>query len=335
MATVQATQVDQATYDSYDKLWVLRALWDPVEYQRYRDRQLTVANKAVAQWPDSPLYRRRVQWIQTHTPEGPVIPPSEPTGLTLITYHCIEILKDTLANYTLLNESERISIDALLHAYRSGSLAPQPGLVTYWYNGIQTENPGPPGSQRTEVIERWEKEHGKGSLWIETVRSLTDANPQMAALSIYPRQPQNNFNPLTDEIMAHHNIHILVRIVGFQNVQLITVLDDTGSSYLELFMDDCLSLGLDPSNIPASLNCGIERLTTANGIIRVRKILVEVQYIASDNSTIGLPIMIKAVIRDGYSENRPRCSGQSLRRHLFTATAPGAIGAGNLHVGTR
>lgn len=100
-------------------------------------------------------------------------------------------------------------------------------------------------------------------------------------------------------------------------------------------MDDCLSLGLDPSNIPASLNCGIERLTTANGIIRVRKILVEVQYIASDNSTIGLPIMIKAVIRDGYSENRPRCSGQSLRRHLFTATAPGAIGAGNLHVGTR
>jgi len=87
----------------------------------------------------------------------------------LITYHCIEILKYTLANYTLLNESERISIDALLHAYRSGSLAAQPGLVTYWYNGIQKEDPGPPGSQRIEVIERWEKEHGKGSLWIETV----------------------------------------------------------------------------------------------------------------------------------------------------------------------
>lgn len=112
-------------------------------------------------------------------------------------------------------------------------------------------------------------------------------------------------------------------------------MDDTGSSYLELFIDDCLSLGLDPSNnIPAYIDCGRELLTTANGIIQVQKILVEVQYIASDNSTIGSRIMIKAAIIAGYSGNRSRCSGQSLRRHLFTATAPGAIGTGNLHVGT-
>lgn len=88
----------------------------------------------------------------------------------MIAYHCIELLKDALANDTLLHESQRINIDALLHAYRSGSLVPQPGDVTYWHNGIQRENPGPPGSgQRAEAIERWEKEQGKGPMWIETV----------------------------------------------------------------------------------------------------------------------------------------------------------------------
>lgn len=37
---------------------------------------------------------------------------------------------------------------------------------------------------------------------------MTDTNPQMAALSIYPRQPQNNFNSHTDEVTAHHNVSL-------------------------------------------------------------------------------------------------------------------------------
>lgn len=67
-----------------------------------------------------------------------------------------------------LSESKRVNINAVIHAYRSGSLIPKPGDITYWYAGIQKEDPGPPG-QRDEALARWTKEHGEGSMWIESV----------------------------------------------------------------------------------------------------------------------------------------------------------------------
>jgi hypothetical protein len=120
-------------------------------------------------------------------------------------------------------------------------------------------------------------------------------------------------------------IRLLVRIPGFEIVQEISVLDDTGSSYLDLFIDDCLRLGLDRFNIPQPLDCGSEWLMTAGGQIEVRKVLVELQIIAADDTVIGEPFLTKAVLPNEFSGYRSRCSGQGLRRRLFTATAPGAI----------
>jgi hypothetical protein len=78
------------------------------------------------------------------------------------------MLKLTLVELRPLNDRDRENIAAILKAYREGALVPQPGISTYWYKGVQKENPGPPGD-RDEALSRWNKEHGEAGLWIESV----------------------------------------------------------------------------------------------------------------------------------------------------------------------
>ncbi|KAJ9232705.1 hypothetical protein DTO166G5_6098 [Paecilomyces variotii] len=178
-------QIDSELYEQYDKEWVARALWDPVEYQSFRNNQLRIQRAAIEQFPNSAALiadsQDRINWIEKHTPAGPVFPPSEPIGLTLLAYHCIERLKYSLAHMPFLSESKRVNINAVIRTYRSGSLIPKPGDITYWYAGIQKEDPGPPG-QRDEALARWTKEHGEGSMWIESVVPMHNCSPQMASL---------------------------------------------------------------------------------------------------------------------------------------------------------
>ncbi|KAL1964244.1 hypothetical protein VTN77DRAFT_7202 [Rasamsonia byssochlamydoides] len=151
-------------------------------------------------------------------------------------------------------------------------------------------------------------------------------------LSIYPPEPQRpNFDPSRDEVTAFHKMSVLVRVPGIERVEQFEVLDDSASSYLELFRDDCILLGFDRHFlvIPEHLQCGYERTVTANGIVRMPKILVELQFVAQDGTPIGEIHPVKAVLPEQYSWERPRCSGQALRMVLFTA--PGHIGHGNLY----
>lgn len=70
----------------------------------------------------------------------------------------------------MLADSQKVNILAALEAYRSGSLDPKPGDVTYWYAGVLKEDPGPQGSQSyAEAMDRWGQEHGETTLWIEPV----------------------------------------------------------------------------------------------------------------------------------------------------------------------
>ncbi|KAJ9235766.1 hypothetical protein DTO169E5_5929 [Paecilomyces variotii] len=158
-------QIDSELYDQYDKEWIARALWDPVEYQSFRNNQLRIQRAAIEQFPNSAALiadsQDRINWIEKYTPAGPV-----------------------LAHLPFLSESKRVNINAVIRAYRSGSLIPKPGDITYWYAGIQKEDPGPPG-QRDEALARWTKEHGEGSMWIESVVPMHNCSPQMASLSIY------------------------------------------------------------------------------------------------------------------------------------------------------
>ncbi|KAJ9303559.1 hypothetical protein DTO217A2_6956 [Paecilomyces variotii] len=170
----EITRVDMPTWDRYDKLWCLRALWDPAEYQSFRESQLKIPRDIMARWPNWPEAiqdnQERIHWILTHTPDGPTVPETEPTGLSRLAYHCIETLKHILEHHSMLADSQKVNILAALEAYRSGSLDPKPGDVTYWYAGVLKEDPGPQGSQSyAEAMDRWGQEHGETTLWIEPV----------------------------------------------------------------------------------------------------------------------------------------------------------------------
>jgi hypothetical protein len=71
-----------------------------------------------------------------------------------------------LATPDLLSNEDKENVTAILNAYRNASLVPQAGIPTYWYKGIQRENPGPP-LHREEALSRWKTEHGDHRLLIE------------------------------------------------------------------------------------------------------------------------------------------------------------------------
>lgn len=118
-------------------------------------------------------------------------------------------------------------------------------------------------------------------------------------------------------------------------LRTVTVLDDTGSSYFELFLGDCLALGFDPRlTIPSEIFIGNTTLITANGEISVQCIKVGVQFIGPNGCRLGTVTTITAACSKHWTGDRSRCSGQALRGLFFTATAPWPIGQGALVVGT-
>ncbi|KAL1970676.1 hypothetical protein VTN77DRAFT_4320 [Rasamsonia byssochlamydoides] len=169
----QAMQVDQATWDKYDKGWVKRALFDPMQYSRFRENKLKELRGLLddhqrEQRPDlAQVCQKQIHWIEEFTPPGPVFPPSEPAGLEPITYYQVEFLKTFLATNPDTHDSNKANI-AAVKAYRSGDLSPQPNVTTYWYAGVQKGDPGPPGN-RSKALSEWENQHGKSALWIEKV----------------------------------------------------------------------------------------------------------------------------------------------------------------------
>lgn len=127
-----------------------------------------------------------------------------------------------------------------------------------------------------------------------------------------------------------------IAVRGSPYVRRIEVLDDTGSSYVELFYDDCVVLGFDSLNPPSSILYGLAMLSTANGNVLRTLIKVMLQFVAPDGTTIGEPVpAIACLVPELQGNARSKCSGSALRRTLFTTTAPGDIGNGTLIVGTR
>lgn len=129
-------------------------------------------------------------------------------------------------------------------------------------------------------------------------------------------------------------IEVDVRLPYLPAVRRLTVLDDTGSSHLELFSEDCLALGFHPLHVPPAISNGMVKMMTANGPVQLECIDVEVQFVALDGTAIGDVTHVTAVVLDVPVGTRARCSGQGLRGTLCTATAPLDRGHGALIVGT-
>lgn len=79
----------------------------------------------------------------------------------------------------------------------------------------------------------------------------------------------------------------------------VKLLDDSGSSLLELFITDCLRLGFDPrTNIPPEI-WGLDvPLATCNGPIQARVVRVSAQLVDEKDNLFGDVIPLTAAISD-------------------------------------
>jgi hypothetical protein len=105
-----------------------------------------------------------------------------------------------------------------------------------------------------------------------------------------------------------------------------SVLDDTGSAYLEIFEDDRLALDIFPALLYVFPPV---ELITASVPIYQNVISVQAKILDQTYQTIGESVDTLAVFVPEF-QTRARCSGMLVRKSLFTATAPD--GQGLLHV---
>ncbi len=116
----------------------------------------------------------------------------------------------------------------------------------------------------------------------------------------------------------------MARLLGAtQFITLKNILDDTGSTYLELFRDDdCRKLGLTPGYHAWMNNVTLD---TANGTVIRRSFGLEVQLVVN-GASFGTVAQVRATITRGVGGRQLRCSGMFLRHSLFTATSPNGQG---------
>lgn len=110
---------------------------------------------------------------------------------------------------------------------------------------------------------------------------------------------------------------------------MISVLDDTGSSYIEIFDTDKIALGIGPGLLhmhpPVTL-------VTASVPVQQYVIYLKAMLLDRTNAPVGDWVDIMAVVVPG-PPNRERCSGMFVRKSLYMATAPD--GQGLLHVAAK
>ncbi|RJE25088.1 hypothetical protein PHISCL_02559 [Aspergillus sclerotialis] len=268
------------------------------------------------------------------SPPGPAVPSSEPEGLNHLVYCQIEYLKRRRSSWFVIESVEK-SIDAVLHAYRTGQLQAEPGLISYWWNGHMARGPERyPVEDLAESAKEWTGLYGKGQVHIE--RLSREWVPQQASVAIYPAAPAPaNLRAIPPP--TNHMLGVRVTLPSLPNSRTrtqFTALDDTGSNFLELFGEDCAALGFDPRNIPPEIYVDVIDLVTVNGTISVPCIKVGIQFVSPNDVDIGDLITAMAVCANDWYAIRDRCSGQALRSTFFTANAPFSIGGGDMVVGT-
>lgn len=111
-----------------------------------------------------------------------------------------------------------------------------------------------------------------------------------------------------------------MKLVGEEYCPVVigSVLDDTGSSYLELYMEDAIALGLTAQyNYLGS----IVRLETSNGAVFRLTFQIEVRPIL-DGGGFGHYVKTMACLVPTTGINQSRSSGTFLRQEYFTGSSP-------------
>ncbi|EGE80364.2 hypothetical protein BDDG_03305 [Blastomyces dermatitidis ATCC 18188] len=240
----------------------MKALFDPVEW---RDWKLNFAKEqierfTVAQRPDmvESLKERYLPYVFSTVL-------LQDLRLQPIAYYRLETLKELYdADWTTLY---RTNIKAVMEAYRNGTLKVVSGAVSYWYNGHMKIAPTREPVNLEEELPKWRAEHGPEGIGAN--RSLLRFPNLLLCLLIRAILRES---PMTH---AYTNNPICLALPWSGLIHTILVLDDTGSAYLELFNEDCSSLGFDPFMIPSDIVRGSVDLVTAC-------VEIEAQFLATD-----------------------------------------------------
>ncbi|KKZ65892.1 hypothetical protein EMCG_08397 [[Emmonsia] crescens] len=286
------------------------ATWEPNEvlnslidddYVEAREKNIRLLQCNIKRGFNVEVAGSALEYILHKTPPGPLLDPTEPRGLDSRFYRRIEILK-RLRYSPILHEWDARNVDAILLAYRNGSLKMDKGKVTYWYGGQMRMGPQlqlPSVREHIDLIDRCRE-------------SFRAQQQQRAAVATF-----DSF-----DLSGHHGYHVRVQLIGQDKSIITPVLDDTGSSLLELLATpDYINLGF---NMLYPHMLGITQLLTSNGVVERLSILIRAQVVVEDGRPLGPKIEIEASVTSAplgpfyYS----RCSGRILRRTLYTATAP-------------
>lgn len=122
--------------------------------------------------------------------DDPSVPPSEPKNLSHLAYYQIERLKD-LSNTWIATPNMDLSIQAVIQAYRAGTLDADPTLISYWLNGQMVHRPSADKVEDLAAKSReWTEKYGPGQIHIEQV--VVDLPIQQAAVAMYEADPDPN-----------------------------------------------------------------------------------------------------------------------------------------------
>jgi len=114
-----------------------------------------------------------------------------------------------------------------------------------------------------------------------------------------------------------------VRKIGGDPVNL-NILDDTGSSYMELYqIDDLDLLGVDGAY--GYWGAGAQ-LAAANGVVWRDTLLMEMNIMDNDGVFMTTWRRMWCCVTPGISFGNPRCSGMFVRKSLYTGTVPDGLG---------
>ncbi|KAH8803016.1 hypothetical protein F5884DRAFT_494263 [Xylogone sp. PMI_703] len=131
--------------------------------------------------PNSDLCKEYIEHIRRTRPPAPPIDPDEPQGLDndvkwrmRVLKWFLEYLKDDgeWENH-IAPKGEDVDIEAVLEAYRKGTLKVNDDEFTVWYAGQLVMGPLPREALDKEAVyqnkARWEAEFGPGRVWIEVI----------------------------------------------------------------------------------------------------------------------------------------------------------------------
>lgn len=107
------------------------------------------------------------------------------------------------------------------------------------------------------------------------------------------------------------------------------MLDDTGSSFLEIFDSDRIAMGIDA--ILLQIHPPVTLITASTPVQR-NVIYLQARFLDGLNAPVGGWVDVLAVVVPG-APNRHRCSGMFVRKSLYAATAPD--GQGLLYVAAK